>query len=234
MESMQTSGSRQAVRSVATGFMQQVYLWMCAGLLITAASAYLTASVPQLIAFIFGNSFGMIVLCVAVILMPMAVSAAAYKLSPAIASCCFVVYSMLVGALFSSLLLIYTGESLVGTFAITAGMFGVMSAYGMLTRRDLTGMKDFMVMGLIGLLIAMIVNLFLQNSMMQFCISAIAVIVFAGLTAYDTQRLIQLSQGVPAHDGTIVRCGALLCALTLYLDFINIFIHMVQLFGERR
>lgn len=125
------------------------------------------------------------------------------------------------GAFLSSVLLVYTGASVMSTFVTCAAMFGGMSIYGTVTKRDLTGMGSFMMMGLFGLIIAMIVNIFLQSSAMTFVISALGVVIFTGLTAYDTQKIRVFGENAPLDDATAIRRGALLGALTLYLDFIK-------------
>jgi FtsH-binding integral membrane protein len=152
-------------------------------------------------------------------------------MAPATAAGLFLLYSAMVGVTTSVILLLYTGASIVSTFAITAGMFGAMAVFGTFTRRSLAGVGQFMFMGLIGLIIAMIVNIFWMNSALYFVISVIGVIVFTGLTAWDAQRLKQMAVALP--DG---RTGsyAVVGALSLYLDFINLFFFLLRLLGGRR
>ncbi|MBA4358071.1 MAG: hypothetical protein C0405_10145, partial [Desulfovibrio sp.] len=119
-------------------------------------------------------------------------------------------------------------------FVVTAGMFGAMSVYGMVTKRDLTSMGSFLFMGLIGIVLASVVNMFLKSSAMGFIISVIGVLVFTGLTAYDTQKLKYMGEAMPLGDGTAIRRGTILGALTLYLDFLNLFLMMLRLFGSSR
>ncbi len=234
METLRDSTSSVSSISVASVFMRHVYQWMTVGLLVTAATAYFVATSPTLLSLIFGSSVGVIILAVAVIALPMALMGMISRLSAPAATAIFVIYSALMGAFLSSLLLVYTGTSVMQTFVTCAGMFAGMSLYGTVTKRDLTGMGSFMTMGLIGIFIAMIVNFFLASSMLTFVISILGVIIFTGLTAYDTQKLRQFGANAPLDDATAMRRGALLGALTLYLDFINLFLMLLRLIGDRR
>lgn len=234
MEDIRRTQTAGRVIDVASVYMRHVYSWMTVGLCVTAASAWCVASSPALLNMIFGNSFGLILLGIAVIALPMVLSGMIARLSSAAATGIFVGYSALMGAFLSSVLLAYTGASVMSAFVITAGTFGAMSLYGSVTKRDLTGMGSFMMMGLFGVMIAMLVNIFWQNSMMDFVISAVCVIVFTGLTAYDTQKLIRFGSNAPVHDDVAMRRGALLGALTLYLDFINLFLAILRIMGDRR
>ena len=143
-------------------------------------------------------------------------------------------YAALMGIFLGPVLLVYTHSSVTQAFVVTAGMFGGMSLYGTVTKRDLTGMGNFLMMGLFGIIIASIVNIFLASSMMDFVISCIGVLIFTGLTAYDTQKLRAFGMNAPVDDATAMRRGALLGALELYLDFINLFLMLLRLFGGNR
>ena len=233
MESLRDSTPVSSI-SVASVFMRHVYQWMTVGLLVTAGTAFFVASSPALLSAIFGNTFGLIILAIAVFAMPLVLSGMISQLSAFAATALFVVYSALMGAFLSSVLLVYTGASVMSTFVTCAAMFGGMSIYGTVTKRDLTGMGSFMMMGLFGLIIAMIVNIFLQSSAMTFVISALGVVIFTGLTAYDTQKIRAFGENAPLDDATAIRRGALLGALTLYLDFINLFLMLLRLMGDRR
>ena len=233
MESLRDS-TRSTSISVASVFMRHVYQWMTVGLLVTAGTAFFVASSPALLSAIFGNTFGLIILAIAVFAMPLVLSGMISRLSAFAATALFVVYSALMGAFLSSVLLVYTGASVMSTFVTCAAMFGGMSIYGTVTKRDLTGMGSFMMMGLFGLIIAMIVNIFLQSSAMTFVISALGVVIFTGLTAYDTQKIRAFGENAPLDDATAIRRGALLGALTLYLDFINLVLMLLRLMGDRR
>jgi len=159
------------------------------------------------------------------------VAARVQKLAPLTAAALFLVYSALVGVTSSTIFLIYTGASIVSAFVIAGGMFGAMAVFGTLTKRSLAGVGQFMFMGLIGLIIAMVVSLFWFNSALQFVISVVGVIVFTGLTAWDAQRLKQMAVALP--DGR-VGSYAVVGALSLYLDFINLFFFILRLMGGRR
>lgn len=222
------------IKSRATVFMQQVYLWMTAALTATALSAYFTASSPTMLQAIYGNGWlGPIVLIVAVFGLVMYLSANMQNLSSGAATGFFLLYATLMGVLLGPTLLVYTSASVSTAFFTTAGMFAGMSIYGTVTKRDLTGMGNFLMMGLWGIILASIINIFLQNSMMDFVISIVGVIVFTGLTAYDTQKIRQMGESAPLNDATAIRRGAILGALTLYLDFINLFLMLLRLFGNR-
>jgi uncharacterized protein len=219
---------------VLNAFMRGVYQWMAGGLALTAITAYLVASTPALVQAIFGNQILFWGLIIAEFGLVMWISAGIGKLSASMASGLFLLYSGLNGVTLSAILLAYTGSSVVGTFVICAGMFGAMSIYGMVTKKDLTSLGSFMFMGLIGIILASVVNIFLRSPGLEFAISGIGVLVFVGLTAYDTQKLKEMGQTAPMEDGTAVRRGTILGALTLYLDFINLFLMLLRFFGQGR
>ncbi|MEG2004523.1 MAG: Bax inhibitor-1/YccA family protein [Bilophila sp.] len=233
METLRDS-TRTANVSVASVFMRQVYQWMSVGLLVTAGTAFYVAGSETITKILFGNMVSMIVLAIAVFAMPLVLMSMISRLSSTAATGIFVVYSALMGAFLSSVLLVYTGASVMQAFVTTAGTFGAMSVYGTVTKRDLTAMGSFLMMGLFGLIIAMVVNIFLQSTMMEFIISCIGVLIFTGLTAYDTQKIRAFGENAPLDDATAMRRGALLGALTLYLDFINLFLMLLRLMGDRR
>jgi FtsH-binding integral membrane protein len=182
---------------------------------------------------LFTNSLLMIVLMLGVIGLSLYLTAAMHKLSSGTATGLFLLYSALMGVFLGPVLLVYTGASVAQAFLVTAGMFGGMSVYGMITKRDLSGMGNFMIMGLWGILLASIVNMFLGNSAVDLTISVLGVIIFTGLTAFDTQKLRYMGENAPVDDSLAIRRGALLGALTLYLDFINMFLMLLRLFGNR-
>jgi len=213
--------------------MNQVYMWMTAGLGLTACVAWGTASSPALLQFIFSNVIVLIGLVVLQLGLVIALSAAVHRFSATTATAMFLLYSGLTGVTLASIFIVYTTASIASAFLVTAGTFGAMSVYGTVTKRDLSGMGSFLFMGLIGLVIAMLVNIFLQSAMMDFVISGIGVLIFTGLTAYDTQKLRQFGMDAPLGDTTALRRGAILGALTLYLDFINLFLMMLRLLGNR-
>lgn len=221
-------------QSSVTIFMQQVYLWMAAALGVTALSSYFTASNPQLLMVFFSGWVMPIILMVAIFGLVMYLTASMHKLSAGTATALYIVYAALNGIFLAPIFLAYTSASIAKTFIISAGMFAGMSVYGMTTKRDLTGMGSFLIMGLWGLILASLVNLFFKSSMMDFVISIVGVLVFIGLTAYDTQKLKEMGQTAPLDDSVAIRRGALLGAITLYLDFINLFLYLLRLFGERK
>ena len=225
-----------AVRSTSSVFMQQVYLWMAAALGITAVVSYFTASSPAVLRFFFasGSVIPTILLIVAIFGLVIFLTSAMSRLSAGAATGFFLLYASLMGVLLGPTLLAYTSASVFQAFVVSAGMFAGMSLFGTLTKRDLTGFGNFLIMGLWGIILAMIVNIFLRNSAVEFAISVLGVFIFAGLTAYDTQKLRTMGESAPLDDTLAIRRGAILGALTLYLDFINIFLFLLRLFGERR
>ncbi|MEO6390607.1 MAG: Bax inhibitor-1/YccA family protein [Pyrinomonadaceae bacterium] len=212
-------------------FLSRVYGWMFAGLSITAVIAYLVASTPVVIEAVFANRLVFWGIVIAQFGLVLYLSARVQKMAPATAAGLFLLYSALVGVTTSVILLLYTGSSIAQTFVITAGMFGATAVFGTVTKRSLAGVGQFMFMGLIGLVLASIVGFFWQNSALQFVISVVGVIVFTGLTAWDAQRLKQLAVELPA-GGT--GSYAVVGALSLYLDFINLFFFLLRLTGGRR
>ena len=226
--------AQSRVSSVASVYMRHVYQWMTAGLAVTTVVAYGVAGTPAIRDAILGNSMVMILLVLAQFGLVIALAAAINKLSAGAATGLFLLYSALTGAMLSSIFVVYPIASIGTAFLVTTGTFLAMSIYGTVTKRDLTGFGNFLFMGLIGILIAMVVNFFLKSTMMNFIVSCLGVLIFTGLTAYDTQKLRRFGEGAPLEDGTAVRRGAILGALTLYLDFINIFLMLLQLFGGNR
>ena len=220
------------VRDVrVTAFLSKVYGWMFLGLLITAGTALVVASSPFLIETLILNRLLFWVILLAPIGLVFYLSARVDKISPAAAAGMFMLYSGLTGITCSVILLAYTGASIVSTFAITAGMFGAMAVFGTLTKRSLAGVGQFMFMGLIGLIIASVVGIFWQNSALQFVISVVGVLVFTGLTAWDAQRLKEMAVALP--EGR-VGSYAVVGALSLYLDFINLFFFLLRFTGGRK
>jgi FtsH-binding integral membrane protein len=208
---------------------RQVYAWMGGGLLITALLAMVTVSSPILLNAVLGNRLVFYGLIIGELGLVITISRAINKLGASIASLLFILYAALNGITMSVIFAIYTAESITSTFVITAATFGTMSAYGYLTKRDLTGWGSFLFMGLIGVVIASLVNIFTRSSSAAWIISAVGVIVFTGLTAYDTWKIKAM-----ATAGAEGRKPAILGALTLYLDFINLFLMLLRLLGNRR
>jgi len=212
-------------------FLSKVYGWMFVGLLITAGVAYSLASSEVLIGALFSNRLVIWVVLIAQLGLVFFLSARVNHMAPTTAAGLFMLYSALVGVTTSVLLLAFTGASIASTFIITAGMFGATAVFGTITKRNLAGLGHFMFMGLIGLLLAMIVGIFWQSDALQFVISVVGVLIFTGLTAWDAQRLRQMAFALPdGRAGTYAVVGA----LSLYLDFINLFFFLLRFTGSRR
>jgi uncharacterized protein len=214
-----------------SSFLSKVYGWMFAGLLITSGTAFVVATTPVLIETIVTNRMLIWLLLIAQLGLVFALSFKVNTMAPTTAAALFIVYSGLTGITSSVILLVYTGASIVSTFIITAGMFGAMAIFGTMTKRSLAGLGQFFFMGLIGLIIAMIVGFFWHSDALQFVITVIGVLIFTGLTAWDAQRLKQMAVALP--DGR-VGSYAVVGALSLYLDFINLFFFLLRLTGGRR
>ena len=215
---------------VAT-FLRVVYGWMAAGLAITAVTAWLVSSSPAIAMTIATNRLLFWGLVIAQLGIVFTLSARVQRLAPATASLLFVVYSALTGVTLSFVLLLYTGESLAATFVVASGTFGALALFGTTTRRSLDGFGQFLFMGLVGVVLASIVGIFWRNDAFQFVLSFIGVIVFAGLAAYDAQRLKAMALATPAgQSGSYAIVGA----LALYLDFINLFLFLLRFMGNRR
>lgn len=220
------------VRDVrVTAFLSKVYGWMFLGLLLTAGTALIVASSPLLIKTLILNRILFWILLFGQVGLVWYMAARVEKMAPATAAGMFLLYSAVVGITTSVIFLVYTSSSIVSSFVITAGMFGAMAVFGTFTRRSLAGWGQFLFMGLIGVLIAMVVSIFWLNDLLSFVISVVGVIVFTGLTAYDAQRLKEMAVALP--DGR-VGSYAVVGALSLYLDFINLFFFILRLFGGRR
>jgi len=214
-------------------FLPKVYGWMTAGLGLTALAATLTLSSPALLDLIFGNKLVFYALIFGELGLVIALSAAINRVSATTATLMFLLYSALNGVTFASIFLIYTRSSIASTFVIAAGTFGAVSLYGYVTKRDLSGWGSFFFMGLIGIIIASVVNIFMQSAMLTWVISYVGVFVFIGLTAYDTQKIKRIGAAGFESDESSKK-AAILGALTLYLDFINLFLMLLRVMGNRR
>lgn len=213
------------------GFLRSVYAWMGVGLALTAIVAMFVAASPDLVLAIASNRLLFWALIIAQFGIVILVSSRVQSLSPTAAGALFVAYSALTGVTMSFVLLAYTEESVAGTFMVSASMFGAMAAYGTLTRRSLAGWTQFLFMGLIGVVVASVVGVFWQNDGFQFVTAFIGVIVFTGLAAWDAQNLKRMAVAAPhGHIGSYAIVGA----LSLYLDFINLFLMLLRLAGRRR
>jgi FtsH-binding integral membrane protein len=235
-EQMDSWSSATPVTSTRTGeFMAAVYRWMAFGLALTGMVAWAVTNSPGILSAFYviqdgriaGSTGLMWITIIAWFVIGLAFTPVAMRASIGIAVGMFLTYCALTGLVFSSVLLQYTGASVASTLFVTAGSFFGLSLYGTMTKRDLSGMRSFLFIGLIGIILAGIVNIFLRNSAVEFVISCAGVLIFAGLTAYDTQKLRALAQtGEERH--------ALIGALALYLDFINLFLFLLRFMGRRR
>jgi FtsH-binding integral membrane protein len=226
-----TRAETGAIDEGLRSYMLRVYNYMMFGLGLTGAVAYAVASSPAIQNVVFGSGL-MWLFILAPVGLVLLLSFRIHKMSFASAQITYWVYAALNGIALSTIFLAYTGESIARVFFITAASFGALSLYGYTTKRDLSGFGSFLFMGLIGILIAAVVNMFIASSALQFAISVIGVLVFAGLTAYDTQQIKELYYAV--DDSEIAGKKAIMGALRLYLDFLNMFIMLMQLFGNSR
>lgn len=221
---------------MAKTFLSGVFMWMFLALAITAATSWLFATTPELIGLLITET-GMSFLGWVVMLAPLGLvillSAGVNRMAASTMVLVFVVFSILMGASLSFIFLVYELGSIAKTFVITAGMFGTMSVVGYTTKTDLTKFGSLMFMGLIGIIIASVVNIFMQSSAMDYVISFIGVLVFTGLTAYDVQKLKRMGSQVTENSES-VRKMTIMGALTLYLDFINLFLFLLRFFGNRK
>jgi uncharacterized protein len=216
-------------------FIQSVYNWMAIGLALTGFVAYYVSHSASMMKLVYGTPMLFFGLIIAELGLVFYLSARVQRIQASTATSLFVLYAALNGVTLSFIFLAYTGASIVSTFFICAATFVACSVYGMVTKRDLTSLGGFMAMGLIGIIIASLVNLFIRSAAMTMIISYIGVLVFVGLTAYDTQKLKHMALTQPAGiDVGVIRKGAILGALSLYLDFINLFIMLLHILGNRR
>lgn len=213
--------------------MRKVFVWMALALGITGLTAYGVASNPALVAAIFGNSLMFWGLIIAEFALVLTVSSAINRLSLATATLLFVLYSVVNGATLSVIFLAYSATAIVKTFLITAGTFGVMALVGYTTKTDLTSIGKLLFMALIGLIIATVVNMFVGSAGLDLICSYVGVLIFVGLTAYDTQNLKRMFQMAPDAGETMQKL-AVLGALSLYLDFVNLFLYLLRLFGNSK
>lgn len=218
--------------TLANKVMRRVYVKMLVAMLVTAATSMYVSSNEAILQLIFGNSFITIGLVISQIAVVLVLSGRLNKLSITSATLLFYLYSVLTGVVFSSILLLYTATSVGMTFLITAGVFAAMSIYGFTTSNDLTKFGSIMFMALIGLIICSVVNIFLKSSGMEWIISLAGVAIFIGLTAWDTQKI--KNAAMYATDGTSAEKLATFGALSLYLDFVNLFLYLLRFFGGSR
>ncbi|MDL2306918.1 Bax inhibitor-1/YccA family protein [Desulfovibrio sp. OttesenSCG-928-C06] len=231
---IRNTGTVAHAQSVVNVFMRGVYLWMGIGLGITAVAAWYVLNNDAFMNFLYNNStvlFGLIIVELGFVF---AISMFLNKLSGTTVTLLFVAYSLLSGITLAPILALYTSASLARVFVACAAMFGGMSVYGLVTKRDLTSWGSFLFMGLIGIIVASLINMFLKSPAVHYIISYVGVLVFLGLTAYDTQKLRVMGESAPHDDRTAIRRATVYGALTLYLDFINLFLMLLRIAGDRR
>lgn len=221
-------------KAAQTALFRSVYLWMTLALVITGFVAMYVAKSYTLISMIAQNSILFWGILIAELGLVMYMSARINRISFTTATLLFIAYSVLNGVTMSILFMVYTLSSIATTFFVTAGTFGAMALFGYVTKKDLTRIGSLCIMGVIGLIIASVVNIFLQNSIMDMIISYAGVLLFVGLTAYDSQKIKRLLGGDDTEVNETTQKIALMGALTLYLDFINLFIYLLRILGDRK
>lgn len=227
----ETLGKEQ--NAVFAKLMRSVYLWMVLALVITGLTAAYVASSPAYISTLVNNPmllYGILIAEIAVVLI---LSKRIHKMSFTTASLMFILYSLLTGVSLSTIFLVYTESSIATTFLITAGTFGTMSVVGFVTKKDLSKLGGILFMALIGLIIATLVNIFLVSDTLGWIINYVGVLIFVGLTAYDTQKIKQMVQEYGTDINEQTQKMALMGSLSLYLDFINMFLYLLRFFGDR-
>lgn len=213
-------------------FLSRVYSWMVLALALSGLAAWFSANSTAMVKLLYGNPFTIFILIIAELALVVWLSSSIRKISAQAASIAFIAYSLLNGITLSSIFLIYTSASITQIFIVAALMFGTMSLYGARTKSDLTKTGKFLSMALIGIIIAIVLNFLLRSTMLEMLISIVTVVVFTGLTAYDTQKLLAISKN--ASDSEPWQKFAIFGALQLYLDFINLFLALLRLFGRRK
>ena len=233
MESNSVTGSASS-RYAQIALFRNVYMWMTFALIITGITALIVADTPSLITAIMSNNILFFGLLIAEFALVWYISARIHSITFTNATMLFILYSILNGVTLSFIFLAYTMSSIASTFFVTAGTFGVMCLYGYFTKKDLTSIGNLCFMALIGLIIASVVNMFWSNSTLYWIVTYAGVLIFVGLTAYDTQKIkkLLLSEGTEVNETT--QKIALLGALSLYLDFINLFLYLLRLLGNRK
>lgn len=225
------SSDQQSLDVYVSQVMRQVFTKMFLAMVITALSAYMVLSIPELATFIFTKPMVYWGLLIGEIVMVIALSAALNKLSNIGATLLFYAYSILNGLTLSCIVLVYTSASIVMTFAITAGVFATMAIYGYVTKNDLTKFGSFMTMALFGLIICIVVNMFMHSSTMEWIISFAGVVIFIGLTAWDVQKIKRMAMMTDYNNASKL---ATIGALSLYLNFVNLFLYLLRFFGNSR
>lgn len=222
------------VQNAYLAILKNVYLWMTLALGISGLTAIGVANSHQLLELLYSNSIVLFIIFLAQLGLVWFISAKINSISINTATALFIAYSILTGVTLASIFIVFTQESIANVFFISAGTFAGISIYGYTTKRDLSNWSAYLFMGLIGLIIASVVNWFMHSEILYWIISYVGVLVFVGLTAYDTQKIKQLALISHEHNGDVPQKVALIGALTLYLDFINLFIYLLRIFGKRK
>ncbi|MES2730891.1 MAG: Bax inhibitor-1/YccA family protein [Bacteroidota bacterium] len=227
------SFTAEQIRVEQASFMAKVYGWMCAALVVTAATSLLVASSPGLVNMIFGNRLVFWALIIGEVLLVGYISSVISRISASTATMLFLLYAVLNGVTLAAIFLLFTSSSIASTFFITAGTFGGMSVYGYFTKKDLTSIGNLALMAMLGLFLASIVNLFWQNETLYWISTYAGVLIFVALVAYDTQKIKEMN--IIGNEGTEEdHKEAIMGALKLYLDFINLFLFLLRIFGRRK
>lgn len=222
------------VQNAYLAILKNVYLWMTLALGISGLTAIGVANSHQLLELLYSNSIVLFIIFLAQLGLVWFISAKINSISINTATALFIAYSILTGVTLASIFIVFTQESIANVFFISAGTFAGISIYGYTTKRDLSNWSAYLIMALFGLIIASVVNWFMHSEILYWIISYVGVLVFVGLTAYDTQKIKQLALISHNHDGDVPQKVALIGALTLYLDFINLFIYLLRIFGKRK
>lgn len=225
--------SRRVATESIMSFIYLVYGWMALALSITAAISYYISINPAIYSYLFSSPGLPIILFIAQLGLVIALSAMINRLSYTAAVVLFILYAAMLGITLSTIFFVYTSGSIYATFFVTAGTFGIMAVYGFVTKTDLTAIGSFCLMALLGLIVGSLVNMFLQNQVMDYVLSAVGVLLFTALTAYDMQKIKQLAYNDISDENTRSKL-ALLGALTLYLDFVNLFLYMLKFMGKKK
>ncbi|MCQ2379191.1 MAG: Bax inhibitor-1/YccA family protein [Victivallaceae bacterium] len=225
-------GAQPEASVVSERFINRVFFWMFAGLGVSGAVAWSVARSGG--SFLRSNPNSAILLIVLTFGLVFVLSAAIHKISATAATLCFIAYAALNGAMLSTLLFVYSTGSVVRAFCATAVMFGATGIYGYVTRRDLSSLGSLLFMGLVGVIVASFVNFFLRSGALDWMLSFLGVVIFVGLTAFDMQKIKRFASGAASADGEVAEKAAILGALTLYLDFINLFLYLLRFFGNRK
>ncbi|MGK2960186.1 MAG: Bax inhibitor-1/YccA family protein [Candidatus Malihini olakiniferum] len=215
-------------------YIAQVYGWMTCGLLLTAFVSWYAAHSPAVMIFVFSSRITFFGLIIAQLGLVFVISGMVQRLSSSVATGLFMLHSSLTGLTLSSIFMLYSGRSIASIFVVTAGMFSAMSLCGYTTKRDLSSLGSMLFMGLIGIVLTSLVNIWLKSDALMWAVMYISVVVFVGLTACDTQKLKNIGEQLSADDSDSFRKYAIVGALTLYLDFINLFLMLLRIFGKLR